>query len=574
MTLSRRDILRALASIGLAPQALALAACGDDAGGDDGADTGIGGDAGIGGDTGTDTGGDTGSDWEDDLDRYEYDGTPGPEDLFQHGVASGDPLADAVMLWTALTPADEGEIEVWWEVSENLAFTQRVATGTVLTNADRDYTVKLDATGLEAGRTYYYRFFALGRESTTGRTRTAPTGAVDQLRIAVTSCASLGHGYFHAYRSLAQRRDVDVVLNLGDYIYEYGTNQYGNIREYEPANEIVTLEDYRTRYRQYRRDLDLQAAHQQAPWINVWDDHETADNSWRDGAENHQGSEGEWADRKQAAIQAYYEWLPIREQSEFGRVWRAFQFGDLLDLIMLDTRLWGRDEQVSSTSDERFDEERQLLGSDQEDWAIEQLQNSSATWKLFGQQVMMAHLKTTGLPESEGGGTIFNSDQWDGYYGARERLFDVIEAGDIENVVVLTGDIHSSWAFDLSKDPNNGDVYDPETGEGSLGVEFVCPGITSPGFPVGTGDAFSLTFEQNNPHLRWTNLEQRGYLMLDVTPDGLQGTWFHQTDVTDPTYQEDTASVTLRTAAGANHLVEEGSILPERADYPEPAPMP
>jgi alkaline phosphatase D len=198
----------------------------------------------------------------DGLPTYSYDGTPGPETLFSHGVASGDPLPNAIILWTRVSPQSEAAIEVWWEIARDLGFEKRVQVGTFTTDAERDFTVKLDVTGLEAGATYYYRFFALGRESPMGRTKTAPVGDVAHLRFAVLSCASFAHGYFHAYRSVAERLDLDAVLHLGDYIYEYGSGEYGNVREYEPPHEILALADYRMRYAQYRRDPHLQEVHQ------------------------------------------------------------------------------------------------------------------------------------------------------------------------------------------------------------------------------------------------------------------------------------------------------------------------
>ncbi len=539
MSFSRRQILRIAAVSGtVAPLA---AACSDDEGGDAVADTGSdtadagadsGGDAGL--DTGTDTGDATDVDDlgpPDDLPQYEHEGELGPETLFEHGVASGDPLPDAVILWTRVSPPTSGEQQVWYEISRDVEFTRRVAVGWITTDESVDYTVKIDVTALRPGTTYFYRFFAYGRQSPIGRTRTAPDGAVSRLRFAVTSCASGAHGYFLGYRALAQRADLDLIVQLGDYIYEYGTGEYGNVREYEPPNEILTLADYRLRYSWYRRDPDLQEVHRQHPFVNVWDDHESADNSWSGGASNHNGGEGEWTDRISAARQVYAEWLPIREQPD-GRIWRAFRYGDLVDLIMLDTRIWGRDEQVGGIGDTaRFDEERQLLGADQEAWLFDQLRNATGRWKVLGQQVMMGQYKTVGAPNSEGGGAVFNIDQWDGYVAARERLFDVLRTEGVENLVVFTGDIHSSWAMELTSDPNNPDAYDPATSAGSLGVEFVTPAISSPGFPRGLGAGFAEAALLENPHLRYAELESRGYIVLDITPERVQGAFFHFEDV-------------------------------------------
>ncbi|MEO1273094.1 MAG: alkaline phosphatase D family protein, partial [Myxococcota bacterium] len=315
---------------------------------------------------------------EPDLPDYTYTGEPGPEDLFQHGVASGDPLTDRVILWTRVTPAEEAEVEVYYEVALQPDITQRVAAGVFSTNAARDYTVKVDPTGLPPGTTLYYRFQALGRMSPIGRTRTAatPDTALDRFRLAVVSCSNYTSGYFHGYRQIGQRADLDLVIHLGDYIYEYGSS---NFRPSDPPNEITTLEDYRLRYAQYRSDPDLQEAHRQHPWIVVWDDHESADNSWRDGASNHTPiEEGDWETRLNESWQAWSEWQPVRDQEPL-KIWRSFRFGDLVDLFMLDTRIWGRELQLAVNLVED-DLSRQLLGSDQEAWLIDQLGSASARW--------------------------------------------------------------------------------------------------------------------------------------------------------------------------------------------------
>jgi alkaline phosphatase D len=462
----------------------------------------------------------------------------GPESLFEHGVASGDPLSDAVILWTRLSPAAEGAIVVDWEMALDESFRDRVAMGRALSDAQRDYTVKIDAAGLEPGTTYYYRFRALGRTSVVGRTRTAPAGGVDRLRFAVVSCASLAHGYFYAYRRIAERGDVDAVIHLGDYIYEYGDGEYGNVRGYEPPHEIVTLGDYRQRYAQYRRDPDCQELHRLFPMIAVWDDHESADNSWSDGAVNHQpDTEGPWQERRAAAERAYSEWIPIRDQAE-GQVWRSFRFGNLVDLIMLDTRLWDRDEPAASTADPSVrDPERELLGGDQAAWLTDQLASSSTRWRVVGQQVMMAPLKLSGAPNAQGGGTTVNPDQWDGYLAARARFFDAARSAGNGNLVVLTGDIHTSWAIELTDDPNDPSVYDPATGAGAIGVEFVATSVTTPEI-AGINNSLIPVFQGVNPHIKWADLERRGYMILDVTAERAQAAWFHLAAVDQPTTTE------------------------------------
>ncbi len=479
--------------------------------------------------------------------------SPGVGDAeFRHGVASGDPLADRVLLWTRVSGV-EGRVAVDFQVWEDVGLQRPVASGRVETDAVRDYTVKVDALGLTPGTTYYYRFSCNGVSSLVGRTRTAPQGSTAHLRIGVASCSSLAHGYFNAYRRLAERADLDVVLHLGDYIYEYGNGQYGSAREYEPASEILTLEDYRIRHGQYRQDADLQELHRQHPVVAIWDDHETADNSWRDGAHNHtEGAEGLWQQRKAWAIQAYREWLPIRDTDPENpeRIYRRFRYGDLADLVMLDTRIVGRDLQAGMLDAASVnDESRTLLGGEQLTWLGEQLAETGAVWKLLGQQVMFGQLRIPSLPELSElsglsipvlqgllqglpivgtGGLMINADQWDGYRAERRRVFDLLQTVGVENPVVLTGDIHTSWCMDLSRDPANPLVYNALNGDGSLGVEFVCTSITSPGLEA--LDRLTPLLRLLNPHMKYVDLAQRGYLLLDITPERLVGEhWYIDT---------------------------------------------
>lgn len=270
---------------------------------------------------------------------------------FAHGVASGDPKADAVVIWTRVTPEREGSAPVRWIVARDRGLRNVVKSGVVETNAARDYTVKVDVTGLRPGAPYFYGFRIGAAESPVGKTRTLPRGQLDQLKLAVVSCASFSHGFFNAYEAVAAHDDIDAVVHLGDYIYEYGVAGYGGDvamqlgRVPSPEVECLRLEDYRARHAQYKTEPELQAAHAIAPWIVVWDDHEIANDCWTGGAENHQQNEGAWAARKRAALQAYYEWMPIREPGEgraFEAINRSFQFGDLVNLVMLETRLLAR----------------------------------------------------------------------------------------------------------------------------------------------------------------------------------------------------------------------------------------
>lgn len=439
---------------------------------------------------------------------------------FYHGVASGDPLADRVILWTRVTPdsTTTGSISVNWEMSLDTLFTQIVNNGTFITNANRDYTVKIDAAGLQENTYYYYRFKALGKTSLMGRTKTLPQANIDTLRFAVVSCSNFSVGFFHAYQSIARRNDVDAIIHLGDYIYESGSTAFIPERASSPAYEILNLMDYRLRHSQYKLDPQLRCAHQQYPFICVWDDHETANDSWQNGAENHDpATEGSWADRKAAGIRAYQEWMPIRLQdtNDSTRIFRNIQYGNLVNLIMLDTRLYGREEQTSTTNN---DTTRTILGPYQLQWFKNQLDSANGKWNLIGQQVMMAPLKVLGFP--------VNLDQWDGYPAERKKIYDYSLNHNIDNLVVLTGDIHSAWANDLPYNNN----YDPNTGANSVGVEFVATSITSTNSPIAVG--LNILQSQNN-HIKYAELAEHGYIIVDVNNDRVQGDFYTISDITD-----------------------------------------
>jgi alkaline phosphatase D len=447
--------------------------------------------------------------------------------VFAHGVASGDPTHDSVVLWTRITVPDSATTEVTWELASDADFSEVVASGTTATGSDRDHTVKVDPGGLEAGTDYHYRFVLPSgpaggaAASPTGRTRTSPSGAVESLRFGVVSCSHFGFGHFHAYRHLAERDDLDVVLHLGDYIYEYGADggfpsTDDRLRAELPEHEIVSLDDYRTRYAAYRTDPDLQLLHQRVPFVTVWDDHETANNSWRDGAGEHdESTQGPWSKRRAAATQAYFEWLPIRENPD-DLLYRRIAFGDLVDLIMLDTRIVGRDQQSESIVVDASDPDLpdDLLGVEQEEWLFDQLSDSEAKWRVLGQQVVMGLWKL-------GPGAYANSDQWNGYPAARSRLLSHVQDNDIDNIVVLTGDVHSSWAIDVTDDNV---PYDAETGDGSIAVEFVAPGVTSPA--GATLAAFVDGIQPTSPHVKWADADHNGFIVLDVDHERTRGTWF------------------------------------------------
>lgn len=482
---------------------------------------------------------------------------------FHHGVASGDPLPDGIILWTRLSGVKDS-VSVTWEIATTPDFATLTQAGMAAASDERHHTVKVDVRGLAPGTTYFYRFRALEKTSPIGRTRTAPVAPVARARFAVGSCSSLSQGYFHAYRAIAARADLDAVIHLGDYLYEYGTNQFGSVRPCEPSHEIVTLADYRTRHAQYKRDPDLQEAHRQHPFITVWDDHESANNAWKDGAQNHQSNEGDWGARKAAAQRAYAEWMPIREQ-EGGRIWRKLAWGDLVDLVMLDTRLWGRTASLPGLAGPAPAEVPgvTLLGDDQAAWLEEQITGSTARWKVLAQQVMVANLIL--MP-----GTVVNYDQWHGYPASRRRLLEFLRMRAAGDVVVLTGDIHSSWANELVFDPADRAAYDPDAGKNALAVEFVTPGITSPGLPP----SFNQTVENarpHNPHLRWFDLVRQGYLVVDVTPARTQAAWFLFANVQGPIAGEAFAAA-WSVAIGNTRLAQDAEAAPAVAPAPPLAP--
>lgn len=468
-----------------------------------------------------------------------------PTGPFRHGVASGDPLPNAVMLWTRVTRDGEGTAPIsgTWEIAKDATFGAVVGDGAFTTDVTRDYTVKIDATGLEAGTTYFYRFRGEGEVSAIGRTRTAPRVA-SHLRFAVVSCSNLAMGYFHVYASIAQRADIDAVIHLGDYIYEYADGDYGDERKSEPKNELVTLADYRARYAQYRTDPDVLAIHRQHPFITTWDDHEVRDNATKDGTGEHDPADGPYVDRKRAAFQAYGEWMPIRGDLADGKIWRTLRYGDLADLIILDTRHWGKEGQTGDNDPATALPTRQILGADQEAWAFEQLRTSAAQWKVVCQQVLMAP-----LPQ------YLNTDQWDGYPAARQRFYDAIETNKIKDVVVLSGDIHASFASDLARVPNDPAAYDAATGRGSLAVELVTPAVTSE-TPSKPSDASQVMRE--NSWMKHVDLERHGYVLLDLDAARAHAAYLYVKDVESRESQEAVFAKGLQTATGTSFLVPAG----------------
>lgn len=479
------------------------------------------------------------------------------EPVFAHGVASGDPLSDRVILWTRVSGTDEAPVEGDWTLAADPALREVIARGRFATDAGRDHTVKVDAGGLSPGGTWYYRFELTapdGRrvQSPVGRTRTLPVGHVRNARFAVASCANHPYGYFHAYRDIASQESLDAVLHLGDYIYEYGLGGYATEhaerlgRIPEPRHEAITLDDLRRRHAQYKTDADLQALHAAHPVIAIWDDHELANDAWKGGAQNH-NDEGEWATRRDAAIQAWLEWMPVRAGHERAdtRIFRQFRLGDLVTLVMLDTRVVGRDRQpdaAGATADEVVaalrDPKRRLLGDRQERWLSEVLAEANTTWQLIGQQVMLAPTLSPSLEPllDRGRPSMLSPEQldhyvdlsrdnppmlldtWNGYPVARQQLLGDL-ARYARNPVVLSGDLHTSMAANL---------YAGE-GERPVAVELMTGSITSPGFaeylPERYPGAIRDATLELNPSLVYMETDRRGWLHVELTPAECTASW-------------------------------------------------
>lgn len=512
---------------------------------------------------------------------------PNTQVQFLHGVASGDPLQTQVIIWTRVTPSDSSaRLEVQWEVAKDADFKHITATGKVLTTAAQDFTVKVDVTGLAAGQVYFYRFKSASTYSITGQTKTLAT-QVQSVQFAVCSCSNYPAGYFHVYKEMA-KQDVDVVIHLGDYIYEYGMGGYateeavamGRALADDNNAEIIRLDDYRKRYALYRLDADLQAAHQRHPFIVIWDDHELANDTWEKGAENHQSdTEGDFLERKLAALAAYFEWMPIRPiDDQHIKIYRQFDFGTLVQLTMLDTRIIARNVQldyanymtatgldIAKFQADLINPARTLMGVEQRNWLLQKLQQSTATWNVLGQQILMSKMFvpaellmslaeiTAGNPSPEtlskittqitellkikarmdaGDPTVspeekarlavtapYNLDAWDGYFAEREILYGTL-AQLKKKVVVLAGDTHNAWASDLSSK------------DGVLvGVELATSSVSSPGLekylsiPMQQLQAFEFAFTSLIEELNYCNLNQRGYLKVRFTAEQVQADW-------------------------------------------------
>ncbi|MEN1783740.1 MAG: alkaline phosphatase D family protein [Bacteroidota bacterium] len=526
---------------------------------------------------------------------------------FLHGVASFDPIANAVIIWTRYTPvtAELAQfIQIDWEVATDSSFNNIVKRGLQYASAANDFTIVQDVTGLDPNGKYFYRFTqpGSGEVSITGETITLPEAgaAVSSLKLASCSCSNFPTGLFNVYDAMT-KSDADIILHLGDYIYEYEVGGYGTNenttalgREHDPATEILTLEDYRLRYRQYRTDEGLQLAHQKKPFIVVWDDHEITNDAYKEGAENHDDSEGDYQERLQRAIQVHSEYLPVRTDTQ-GIIYRNFEYGSLVNLVMLDTRIVGRDRQLSFGdffgADGSFDFagfgaalgnlNRALMGSEQLSWAAGAIGGSGAEWQVLGQQVLMGAMTVPAellilIGQVAGGDTApqtlaalqaaivelstlkaralagdptltaaelarlaaqipYNLDAWDGYAVERERLYALLNG---KKTVVFAGDTHNAW-HNILRDANGNKV----------GEEFACASVTSPGFEgifgndpatiAGIEQAFMLLIDG----LQYFDAKQRGYVLTEFTPGGAKASYRFVDTIATAAYTEQEGQV-------------------------------
>ncbi|THU02809.1 alkaline phosphatase [Lampropedia puyangensis] len=519
---------------------------------------------------------------------------------FRYGVASGDPLSDRVVLWTHAKYGDfdaiSDDVELTWEIATDAGFTTIVSQGKTTAAASQSHTTKVDATGLRPGTSYFFRFRHGSNLSPVGQTRTLPAAGVQNVKLAVLSCSNYPAGYFHVYAE-ARRSGAEYALHLGDYLYEYEAGGYASQdaqalnRMVEPPHEIISLDDYRRRYAQYRTDPDLKQLHASMPMIAIWDDHEIANDAWTDGAENHnKATEGSYAQRVAAALKAYHEWMPIRLDASGvqSKIWRSFDFGNLLSLHMLETRLTARNEPVSisdlanpataaQAQAELVSPTRQMIGQEQQAWLAQQLQNSNATWQVLGQQVLMArmefpasilqHLNAENMDATAQQAAIaaiqayltakataaqapqlltpeqaalldpslnpkigYNLDAWDGYPAAREAIFQTAyQLG--KPLVVLAGDTHNAWHSDLI-------LLDGTT---KVGEEFATSSVSSPGFeaylsgidPALIQQAFLGVIDS----LKFLETQKRGFLLMEFTPEAATGSWHAVDTVKSRNYQ-------------------------------------
>ena len=504
-----------------------------------------------------------------------------PDSIFAHGVASGDPEPNSVVIWTRVSGSKD-PVAVDWYVARDSEMLDVVSHGQFTTNAQRDHTVKQVVDGLEPGKRYFYQFVVNGTTSTLGQTKTLPVGHLERLVIAVVTCSNFPFGYFNAYEVIANDDEVDLVVHLGDYIYEYrARGGYGGAtgrrigRNHKPGHETVSLEDYRIRHAQYKGERESIAMHARHPLIVIWDDHESANNPWMGGAENHQLNDGDWFARRAASKQAYYEWMPIRDPGPGGSLlqyWRHFKFGDLASLITLESRHTGRSKQYTwsgrlddfegaADANAFYDDvvgapDRNMLSAEMERFLESELAESARAgrrWRIIGNQSVMARVRMPELNEpffddlrnqlrGSGRSRLDNLtqlgdlqlpgdlDAWDGYPAARERFYQLGKDAGVRDLLVISGDSHSYWANAL---------YDADGA--SMGVELGSTGITSPRSLLDLGLEGLARWDQslaaNNKEVVWVDGRYRGFIRLDITHDRVHADFVTVTNVETRDYE-------------------------------------
>lgn len=458
---------------------------------------------------------------------------------FYWGVASGDPLPDGIVLWTKVPAPEVPVIPVLtWQISTDSTFATIEGTGTVSAFSMSDHCVRAEVDSLEPATTYYYRFLDMsGQSSQLGRTKTAPVGPTDQLKIAVASCSSIYSGFFNAYRRISEIDDLDLMIHLGDYIYNT-VDSDEQIRLPDPyPQDPENLQEWRDRHAYYLLDPDLRAARQNHPWVNIWDNHDFGD-----------GTEG--------GIQAFWEYVPRRNvHNNTGKCHRSFEYGDLVDLIMIDIEKF-RDE------DEIAPGEPSVLGNEQYDWFVNELESADAQWKIIGNQKMFGGWSSEGVPEwlpIPNSGGVFDDGSWDGYMAERDSILGMIEDQEIDNVMVLSGDVHMSFAMDLSRNFVDSTIYDPISGDGSLGVEFIATSVSRGNMDeAGFGALVELAIPASNninPHHQFVNFIDHGYGLLTINSDSIKAE-FHYCPKLEINTQ-DSIGKTMVVLDGDNHWKRE-----------------
>ena len=498
--------------------------------------------------------------------------------VFAHAVASFEPTADSVLLWTRLSGSERAAD---WVIASDPGLTDVVASGREETSEKRDFTITVEAGGLEPETLYWYRFRAGGEDSPVGRTRTLPAGPTDAFRVATVSCARYSVAPLGVYRALAER-EVDLVLHLGDYIYE--DDGAKGARSHEPPHDAVTLDDYRKRLGQMRSDPDTQALHLRHPVVTIWDDHDLADNAWSHGAKHHDPErQGPWADRLRAAVTARQEWLPARlpDPDDALRTWRSLNIGDLAELVLMDTRVAGRDRHAGDDGARPLlDPNRSMLGAEQRQWVRDRLRDTERRWVILASSVVMNDLQLPWpkllqsidrmLPNgfAASNGCLIRDDQWDGYPAERERITGWMhERGERGGrTVILSGDVHASWAVEGPCAP----------GGKPVAIEFTTPAVSSAA--MGRAPTVGLLLDravEQLPHVKWADVTQRGYCLVDFTPDDVTTSWWFA----DPYDPDPAANVCFGAAYRVAHeawppALERAEVAPdaERPGLPQPLP--